>query len=58
MLLAARTSFGEFGFDGATIRHVAAGTGVDPALVQRYLAVDLTGAERLDGATEAGELVT
>ena len=36
VLLAARTSFGELGFDGTTIRHVAARAGVDPALVHHY----------------------
>ncbi len=36
VLLAARTSFGEIGFDGTTIRHVAARAGVDPALVHHY----------------------
>ena len=36
VLLAARTSFGERGFDGATIRDVAARAGVDPALVHHY----------------------
>lgn len=36
VLLAARTSFGERGFDGATIRDVAQRAGVDPALVHHY----------------------
>ena len=36
VLLAARTSFGERGFEGATIRDVAARAGVDPALVHHY----------------------
>jgi AcrR family transcriptional regulator len=36
VLLAARTSFGERGFDGATIRNVAVRAGVDPALVHHY----------------------
>ncbi len=36
MLLAARTSFGERGFEGATIRAVAARAGVDPALIHHY----------------------
>jgi AcrR family transcriptional regulator len=36
VLLAARTSFGERGFDGATIRDVATRAGVDPALVHHY----------------------
>jgi len=36
VLLAARASFGELGFDGATIRHVALRAGVDPALVHHY----------------------
>jgi len=36
VLLSARTSFGELGFDGTTIRHVAARAGVDPALVHHY----------------------
>ena len=36
MLLAARTSFGEIGFDGTTIRQVAARAGVDSALVHHY----------------------
>jgi AcrR family transcriptional regulator len=36
VLQAARTSFGERGFDGATIRDVAARAGVDPALVHHY----------------------
>jgi len=36
VLQAARTSFGDRGFDGATIRDVAAQAGVDPALVHHY----------------------
>ena len=36
VLLAARTSFGERGFEGTTIRDVAARAGVDPALVHHY----------------------
>ena len=32
----ARTSFGERGFDGATIRDIALRAGVDPALVHHY----------------------
>ncbi len=36
VLLAARAAFGERGFDGATIRDVAARAGVDPALVHHY----------------------
>jgi AcrR family transcriptional regulator len=36
VLLAARTTFGERGFDGATIRDVAQRAGVDPALVHHY----------------------
>jgi AcrR family transcriptional regulator len=36
VLQAARTSFGDRGFDGATIRDVAARAGVDPALVHHY----------------------
>jgi len=36
ILLAARAAFGERGFDGATIRGVAARAGVDPALVHHY----------------------
>ena len=36
MLLAARTCFGERGFDGATIRDIAGRAGVDPALVHHY----------------------
>jgi AcrR family transcriptional regulator len=36
VLQAARTSFGEHGFDGATIRDVATRAGVDPALVHHY----------------------
>ncbi len=33
---AARSSFGELGFEGTTIRGVAAAAGVDPALVHHY----------------------
>jgi AcrR family transcriptional regulator len=36
ILAAARASFGERGFEGATIRDVAARAGVDPALVHHY----------------------
>jgi AcrR family transcriptional regulator len=36
VLGAARTSFGERGFDGATIRGIALRAGVDPALVHHY----------------------
>jgi AcrR family transcriptional regulator len=36
VLQAARASFGERGFDGATIRDVAVRAGVDPALVHHY----------------------
>lgn len=36
ILLAARTAFGERGFDGATIRDVAARAEVDPALVHHF----------------------
>ena len=36
VLAAARTSFGELGFRGTTIRSVAAAAGVDPALVHHY----------------------
>jgi AcrR family transcriptional regulator len=36
ILAAARASFGERGFDGATIRDVAGRAGVDPALVHHY----------------------
>ena len=36
MLAAARTAFAERGFDGATIRGIAAAAGVDPALVHHY----------------------
>ncbi len=36
VLGAARTSFGERGFEGATIRDIALRAGVDPALVRHY----------------------
>ena len=36
MLAAARTAFAERGFDGASIRVIAADAGVDPALVHHY----------------------
>lgn len=36
ILAAARAGFGEAGFDGATIRGIAARAGVDPALVHHY----------------------
>jgi AcrR family transcriptional regulator len=36
ILDAARAAFGERGFDGATIRDIAARAGVDPALVHHY----------------------
>lgn len=36
VLLAARTTFGERGFEGATIRDIALRAGVDPALVHHY----------------------
>jgi AcrR family transcriptional regulator len=36
ILTAARTAFAERGFDGASIRAIAASAGVDPALVHHY----------------------
>ena len=36
ILAAARTAFAERGFDGASIRAIAASAGVDPALVHHY----------------------
>ena len=36
MLAAARTAFAERGYDGASIRGIAAAAGVDPALVHHY----------------------
>jgi AcrR family transcriptional regulator len=36
ILAAARRQFSEYGYDGATIRGIAAAAGVDPALVTRY----------------------
>ena len=36
ILTAARAAFAERGFDGATIRSIAAAAGVDPALVHHY----------------------
>jgi len=36
ILAAARLEFGEAGYDGATIRGIAAAAGVDPALVHHY----------------------
>jgi AcrR family transcriptional regulator len=36
VLIAAREAFAERGFDGATIRGIAAAAGVDPALVHHY----------------------
>jgi AcrR family transcriptional regulator len=36
ILDAARTMFSEHGYDGATIRGIAAGAGVDPALVHHF----------------------
>jgi AcrR family transcriptional regulator len=36
ILAAARTAFAELGYDGASIRRIAAGAGVDPALVHHY----------------------
>jgi AcrR family transcriptional regulator len=36
VLAAARAAFAERGFDGATIRTIATGAGVDPALVHHY----------------------
>jgi AcrR family transcriptional regulator len=36
ILDAARTSFGQHGFDGATVRAIASTAGVDPALVHHY----------------------
>lgn len=36
ILAAARASFAERGFDGASIRTIATGAGVDPALVHHY----------------------
>jgi AcrR family transcriptional regulator len=36
ILAAARRQFSEYGYDGATVRGIAAAAGVDPALVTRY----------------------
>jgi AcrR family transcriptional regulator len=36
ILAAARTAFAERGYDGASIRQIAGGAGVDPALVHHY----------------------
>src|SRR3982751_1808342 len=36
ILASARQAFAERGFDGASIRHIATGAGVDPALVHHY----------------------
>jgi AcrR family transcriptional regulator len=36
ILAAARRAFAEKGFDGASIRYIATGAGVDPALVHHY----------------------
>lgn len=36
ILAAARRQFSQYGYDGATIRGIAAAAGVDPALVTRY----------------------
>ncbi len=36
ILSAARATFGEVGYDGATIRQIASTAGVDPALVHHY----------------------
>lgn len=36
ILAAARGAFAEKGFDGASIRYIASGAGVDPALVHHY----------------------
>src|SRR6266542_4222884 len=36
ILAAARTQFAERGYENATIRGIAAGAGVDPALVHHY----------------------
>src|SRR5262245_41374190 len=36
ILVAARHEFGERGYDGATIRGIAAAAGVDPALIHHY----------------------
>jgi AcrR family transcriptional regulator len=36
ILAAARAAFAEHGFDGASVRSVATGAGVDPALVHHY----------------------
>jgi AcrR family transcriptional regulator len=36
ILGAARSAFGEVGYDRATIRHIASAAGVDPALVHHY----------------------
>jgi len=36
ILAAARARFGEEGYDGATIRGIASGAGVDPAMVPHY----------------------
>jgi AcrR family transcriptional regulator len=36
ILVSAREAFGERGYDGASIRRIATGAGVDPALVHHY----------------------
>ena len=37
ILGAARTAFADKGYDGASIRTIATGAGVDPALVHHYV---------------------
>lgn len=74
ILAAARTAFGEVGYDRATIRQIASAAGVDPALVHHYFgpkadlyaaAIDMPISPRDvadaivgDGIEEAGERLT
>ena len=74
ILAAARSTFGEVGYDGATIRQIASEAGVDPALVHHYFgpkadlyaaAIDVPISPRdvaqamvTGGIEEAGERIT
>jgi AcrR family transcriptional regulator len=58
ILAAARTAFAERGIDGASIRLIAAGAGVDPALVHHYFGTkDQLFLEAMQAPIDPGELI-
>ncbi|SDY97423.1 transcriptional regulator, TetR family [Asanoa ishikariensis] len=58
ILATARTAFAEKGYDGASIRHIATGAGVDPALVHHYFGTkDKLFLAAMNAPLDPGELI-